>query len=123
MKLRIHDDSIRLRLTQSEVGRIAAGLDVESVCRFPDGTRLTYALVVADAPAIVARLGAARVEIVLPRLEATRWATRSAIALRRDPHDNDGLEILVEKDFACIEPRDDDAAADLFPNPKARPSR
>ncbi len=122
MKLRFHDDTIRLRLTQSEVGRIAARLDVESVCRFPDGAALTYALVVADVPVIDARFGDDRVEVALPRVDATRWATTNDVTLRRDPDDNHGIQILVEKDFACIEPRDSDDAADLYPNPKARPS-
>jgi hypothetical protein len=122
MKLRIHDDTIRLRLTQSEVSRIAAGLGVESVCRFPDRAVLTYALVVADTSAIAARLCDGRVEVTLPRNDATRWATSNNVALQRDARDNGGLQILVEKDFACIEPRDGDDAADLYPNPKARPS-
>ena len=114
MKLRIHDDTIRLRLTQSEVGRIAAGLGVESACRFPDGTTLTYALVVADAPMIDARFGDDRVVVTLPRDEALQWATGNDVSLHRD-------QILVEKDFACLDPRDGDDGADLYPNPHARP--
>ena len=118
MKLRIHDDTIRLRLTQSEVGRIAAGLGVESACRFPDGTMLTYALVVADAPMIDARFGDDRVVVTLPRRQALQWATGNDVSLRRDR--DAGLQILVEKDFACLEPRDGDDPVDLYPNPSAR---
>ena len=98
MKLRIHDDTIRLRLTRSEVGRIAAGLGVEAACRFPDGTTLRYALV------------------MLPRAQAMPWATGNDAPLRRDR--DAGLQILVEKDFACLDPRDGDDDADLYPNPR-----
>ena len=121
MKLRIYDDSIRLRLTQSEVAQIARGVPVESVCRFAGGTTLTYALIVTDIPAIEARIAAARIEVLLPRDRATQWATSADVSLRSQQRGNAVLDILVEKDFACLEPRDADDNTDCYPNPQAQP--
>jgi hypothetical protein len=121
MKLRIYDDSIRLRLTQSEVAQIARGMAVESVCRFPGGAALTYTLMVADTPAIDARFAGERIEVVIPRDRATQWATGIDVALRSERRHNSVLDILVEKDFACLEPRDADDDTDRYPNPHAQP--
>ena len=123
MKLRIYDDSIRLRLTQSEVAQIARGVTVESVCRFPGGTTLTYALIVADTPAVDARFAVTRIEVVLPRHDAIEWATGTDVSLRSQQRDEGFLDILVEKDFACLEPRDADDDTDRYPNPQAQPNQ
>jgi hypothetical protein len=121
MKLRIYDDSVRLRLTPSEVAHIGRGESVESVCRFPNGTTLTYALIAADAPTIDARFAAERVVVVLPRGRAAQWAASADVSLRSEQRDNGVLDILIEKDFACLEPRDADDDTDRYPNPQAQP--
>ena len=122
MKLRIYDDSVRLRLTQSEVAQIARGMQVESVCRFPGGATLTYALIVSDTRTMNARFAGERIEVVLPRDRATQWATSADVSLRSDQRYDGVPDILVEKDFACLEPRDADDAADRYPNPHAQPN-
>jgi len=123
VKLRIYDDSIRLRLTQSEVAQIARGVTVESVCRFQGGTTLTYALIVADTRTMNARFAVTRIEVVLPRHDAIEWATGTDVSLRSQQRDEGLLDILVEKDFACLEPRDADDDTDRYPNPQAQPNQ
>ncbi len=119
MKLRIVDDSIRLRLTVSEVASIARGASVESRTRFPSAT-LDYVLCVADVPHIAARFDAARIAITLPRAVASRWAGSNEVSLHGEQRTDDGmLRILVEKDFTCVEPREDEDQGDLYPNPKS----
>jgi hypothetical protein len=126
MKLRIQDDAIRFRLTRSEVARIGDGGAVESVCRFPGGRALTYALTLAERPTIDARFDADRIDVALPRARAIAWANSDVVALPDD--DTPGRHVgsprvLIEKDFTCLEPRDGDDPSDLFPNPKAREAR
>ena len=124
MKLRLLDDSIRLRLSRSEV--IAAherGL-VESQTRFSDGSKFTYALEAAKsatgASAVYAR---DRMVVTLPAREISAWANDdAAVSLRSEVRLPDGavLKLLVEKDFKCVSPRsDDEDQSDLFQN---RPS-
>jgi len=121
MKLRLLDDSIRLRLSQSEV--IAAreqGL-VESQTRFADGSVFTYALEAAKSSAAPsAAYTRDRMVVKLSAREIESWANDdSAVSLRGEVRLADGapLKLLVEKDFKCVAPRDDDEdQSDLFQN-------
>jgi uncharacterized protein DUF7009 len=121
VKLRIFDDSIRFRLTRSEVARIEHGETVESVCRFPGGETLVYALTVGDVKRLDARMRDGRIEIAIPRDRALTWASSNEISLRGEARANGVFRMLIEKDFTCIEPRadEDQDPADLYPNPKA----
>jgi hypothetical protein len=119
MKLRIVDDSLRLRLTRSEVALIERGEAVESRARFPGGSELAYALIVADATRISATFDADRIEVTLPRLVALPWAAGNEVSLHGEqPLDHGVFQILVEKDFTCVEPREGEDQTDLYPNPK-----
>ncbi len=121
MKLRIVDDSLRLRLTRSEVALIERGLSVESHTHFPGGA-LAYTLEVADVPRISARFKAGHIRVTLPRTAALPWAAGNDISLRGEQAlDRGVLGILVEKDFTCVEPRAGEDQSDLYQNPKAAP--
>jgi hypothetical protein len=125
MKLRIHNDSVRLRLTVCEVARVERGASVVGRTRFPGGATLTYALVPADVAALDAALAAHRLTVRLPRAQAQAWAEQpQQIALRGrvDLARGDKLNVLVEKDFACVVPRVGEDAGDLFVNPRAQKS-
>jgi len=49
MKIRVYDDSIRLRLDRSEVEDIGEGHPVECCTRFTGGAEFRYRLMVADS--------------------------------------------------------------------------
>ncbi len=120
MKLRIVDDSLRLRLTCSELALIERGAAVQARTNFPGGATLTYALRVAAATVISATFRAGHIDVILPQTVALSWATGDDISLRAEqPLDHGVLRILVEKDFTCVEPRDGEDQGDLYPNPKS----
>jgi hypothetical protein len=120
MKLRVLDDSLRLRLGVSEVAAIGAGTAVRARTRFPGGATLDCTLAVGDATRITATLAGAAIVVTLPRATATAWAGSDAVSLHgAEPVDGGELAILVEKDFACVTPRAGEDAADRFPNPQA----
>ncbi|MEM7218803.1 MAG: hypothetical protein AAF515_10590 [Pseudomonadota bacterium] len=115
MKLRVRGNSIRLRLTQSEVGRILAGETVAERCEFV-GASLGYSLGAADA-APGARLEGSAIDVRLPQSQLSAWGdspTQVGIEVSDGP-----LSVLIEKDFACLDPRPGAEDADTFPNPKA----
>jgi len=124
MKLRIQDNSIRLRLTRSEVEKLAADERVAGSIQFtaaPDDT-LAYAVETSSSCAEVrAERTANEIRVTLPRNLARTWATTDLVTIERlQPVGLGALQILVEKDFRCAH-RDaasqEGNAADLYPNP------
>ena len=121
MKIRILDNSIRLRLDRDEVDRIGAGEQVEAVTNFPDGSAFRYALGShADGDTSAAfQQGCIRLSIA--RSEAQDWAaddTRVAITGAQTVTNGD-LRLLIEKDFECLDPREGEDQSNRFRNPKA----
>ena len=121
MKLRLLDDSIRLRLSRSEVVAAHEHGVVESQTRFADGSKFTYALEAAKgAKAPSAVYTRDRMVVTLPAREVSAWANDDdAVSLRGEVRLPDGavLKLLVEKDFKCVSPRgDDEDQSDLFQN-------
>ena len=121
MKLRLLDDSIRLRLSRSDV--VAAhehGL-VEGRTRFPDGSVLAFALEgLPTGAAASAAYCDDRLVVGLPAADISAWASDDeAVSLRREIELPQGgrLRLLVEKDFKCLSHRDDEDQSDLFRNP------
>jgi len=121
MKIRIHDDSIRLRLDRGEVDRIGEGRPVDCRTRFAGGAEFHYRLISADCDAVYAGFNEGRIEVRLPRSAATHWATNEMEVSLRGKNDlGDGaLTLLIEKDFECLEPRTGEDQSNRFVNPKA----
>ncbi|HVV44869.1 MAG TPA: hypothetical protein VHC72_06675 [Bryobacteraceae bacterium] len=114
MKLRIQDDSLRLRLTRGEVDDLSRGLAVERTVHFSGGRALQYVVTgsaAAASPQAVYSADAIRVTLPDARLKA--WATSDEVGIEG----KDGpVHILVEKDFQCLH-RDAVSEPDAFPNP------
>ena len=122
MKLRIKGDSVRLRLTRSEVELISALEAVEATCRFGPrhGQALRYRLVPShEAEHMEARFEAGTVTVVLPAQLARGWATNEEVGFESvQPLDGEAsLRLLVEKDFKCLTPRVDENESDHYPPP------
>ena len=120
MKLRLHDDSLRLRLDRDEVDAIGRGEAVETCARIPGGRTLRWRLEVAGDE-VTALLADDRVTVRLPAAVAAHWAgDDTEVSVRGRPSAADGasLAILVEKDFECLEPRAGESQRNRFANPK-----
>ena len=121
MKLRLLDDSIRLRLSRDEVIAADERGVVEGQTRFPDGSVFTFALEAlengSNASASYAR---DRLVVKLPAPKISAWAKDDTdVSLHGELALPLGgqLKLLVEKDFRCISPRDDEDQSNLFQNP------
>lgn len=120
MKLRLLDDSIRLRLSQSEVVAAEKEAGVESKTRFPDGSTFRFALRSISAGPASAGFSDGAIVVGLPANEISTWANDdSAVSLHAEIELPDGsrLKLLVEKDFQCLTERPDEDQSDLFQNP------
>jgi len=122
VKLRLLDDSVRLRLSRGEVIAVSEQGSVEARTRFPHGAALTFALEATDAAAGTAAFDNNRLAVRLPAAEIAGWAgDDTAVSLHGEVTLDDGsrLALLVEKDFQCVTPRAGEDQSDLFPNPDA----
>jgi hypothetical protein len=120
MKLRIRGNSIRIRVSQGELREIAERGTVRETIEFGHGVALTYALE-SDAAvrAPLARYARNVIAVVLPADVVHRWASTDQVSIEGEQPLDDGesLRILVEKDFACLQPRPHEDDSDMFPNP------
>ena len=123
MKLRLKGDTIRLRLTQSEVVAVANGDTVVETTCLPQP--FSYALETSGdekgdgkgdgkGDRIAAAFADGRMTVTIPAAVATHWAGTEQVSLRGR---EGAVEILVEKDFACLTPREGEDDPDAFPNP------
>lgn len=123
MKLRIRGNSIRLRLKRGEVESLAAGNKLIEETEFP-GTVFSYSLELSDNEDMVSSFDNGRIEISMPREIIPEWADTDLVTLYTEQElPGDGkLEILVEKDFTCLEPghhRNCEDDQDTYPHPSA----
>ena len=122
MKLRIRDNSIRIRLTQTEVDQLSKQGLVSATTAFPGGGRFGYAL--ESSPASVtaeAFFAASTITVRVPESDVLAWSSSSQVSMSGSLQLDDGqtLELLVEKDFACLAPREGEDESDMFPHPSA----
>jgi hypothetical protein len=116
MKLRIRGNSIRLRLTRSEVQDLVTQGQVAELTRLPVGPAFGYQLRVdASAGALSATFEAGVLGVVVPRGAADAWASSEEVAIDAQLPVADGtLTILVEKDFPCLTVRAGEDDSDAF---------
>ena len=122
MKLRIRDNSVRLRLTRAEVDAVQETGVIRSQTGFPGGREFRYC--VESSPAGVnpaAFFSDNEITIRLPETMVLAWATTDQVSMQGEQVLDDGskLQFLVEKDFACLAPRDDEDESDTYPHPDA----
>ena len=119
MKLRIRGNSIRIRVSQTELASIAADGSVEEAIQFGPAQRLVYGLTVAEQGPARVIYDSNRVVIQLPRQAVNQWLDPAEVSIhdQQDIGDGECLRILVEKDFTCLAPREGEDDSDLFPNP------
>ena len=121
MKLRIHGNSLRLRLSQSDVAQFSKTGFVEDSIQFAPGASFAYALESLSslkAPQALYANGFLRIQV--PGGDATDWVRSDRVGISGDQLLESGkhLSILIEKDFQCLH-REPTPGEDAFPNPLA----
>jgi len=106
MKLRIRQNSLRLRVNQREVATLASGAPLEERLEFPGGGSLAYVLEASPKQAPGASFEGGVVRILAPRSEIQAWAANDSIGIYFDlPANGDKLKVAIEKDLECVEAR------------------
>ena len=112
MKLRLRSNTIRLRLLQGEVQRLSQGESITET--LPTPTPFQYAVVPADVPDLAATFEAGTLTIEVPRAWSQSWANTDEVGRQAKTA---GLNILIEKDWACTTPRSGEENRGTYPNP------
>lgn len=123
MKLRIHGNSIRFRITQSEMAALVGGVRLEDSLQFgPAQTEiLSYAVEISPQSSEVRALYSKGViQVILPVNLARALAGTNQVGIEHVQSIAEGvtLKIVLEKDFQCFHPRPGENESDNFPNPK-----
>ena len=91
---------------------------------FGSGTRLTYELRTFTGERVGASFDDGCIRVMIPSAVAERWQEPDEVSISGEQELPGGerLNILVEKDFQCLVPREDEDQSGLFPNPQTSDS-
>ncbi|MEM1336810.1 MAG: hypothetical protein AAGF96_03625 [Bacteroidota bacterium] len=120
MKIRIKGNSVRFRLTKTEVETFSKTGSYTEVTHF-QSKALTYALVAKDGiEELEADFIGDTITIYFPGSEQKAWAASDRVGFNNsvDWNDSSALSLLVEKDFTCLDNTIEDQS-DNYPNPLA----
>lgn len=120
MKIRIKGNSIRLRLSKSEIDKFGKLGCIEEKTVFGVGT-LTYTLLADKSVAeLTANFKDAKITVHVPEKIKHDWVTTDQIGFENNQKidEESSLFILIEKDFVCLDNTLEDQS-DNFPNPNA----
>jgi hypothetical protein len=121
MKLRIHGNSIRLRLTQKEVAHFQQSGRADATICFAPGRTLSYSIERhQSAPDVSVTFEGDAIRVVIPADIAIQWTDSDEIGIQASqPIGEDlRLELLIEKDFQCLHGTAEQEP-DAYPNPLA----
>lgn len=120
MKIRIKGNSVRYRLTKTEVETFYREGSFREVTDFGD-TIFTYILKAKKGiNALEASFTDNTITLFLPDGERENWATSDRVGYQNEMELPNGkrLDLLLEKDFVCLDNTVEDQS-DNYPNPRA----
>ena len=123
MKLRLKGNSLRLRVTRSELTRLLAGERIEETVLFPTNpnTSLSYALEVgSNSQPVHVAFASQQIVVSVSPDQLTSWSGEHQVGIYASlpVTESTDLEVAIEKDFACLDLSDEDNK-DTFANPLA----
>lgn len=112
MKIRIKGNSLRYRLTKTDVERLLKNGYLEEQTVFGSSV-LTYALQVYNSSRLSAGFDDNKITLFMPEPMANEWVSTNKVGFE----ENSGqLYLLIEKDFKCLDNVAEDQS-DNYPNP------
>jgi hypothetical protein len=118
MKLRIKDQTVRLRLSQGEVADLRDQGSLQCHTDFPGGRKLSYGITRLSKAKWQAVFDETGLQIKIPESELHPWVDTDQVTMKSSVAVDDVvLDILIEKDFKCLTSRPGEDEGDLYPNP------
>ena len=112
MKIRIKGNSLRYRLTKTDVANLAAHGIVEESTNFKLQI-LKYILISKDDENLSASFEDNTITVSMPEYMILEWVNTDRVGFE---HTDNGMHLLVEKDFVCLDTVEEDQS-DNYPNP------
>lgn len=119
MKIRIKGNSVRFRLTQSEVRSLSENGEIYDSTNFGN-TQFRYGVVLNSAiNHLTASFTNHSIVLEMPKDLGRAWFNNDIITYDHtlQPKNGDPLYLLLEKDFTCLDNTIEDQS-DNYPNPK-----
>jgi len=119
MKIRIKENSVRYRLSPTEVKKFCEEGRLESATQFKTAT-FTYVLKQEQIDSLQIDFNDNAITLQVPQAFAKDWYKNDLVGLEHyvDLADGTKFFLLLEKDFACLDNTHEDQT-DKYPNPKA----
>lgn len=119
MKIRIKGNSIRIRLTKTEVEHFGRDGYLEERTEFVSGA-LVYALQRDSVSELSAKIDGTKITMQVPEAMAYQWVNSDEVGFQNnyEPVAGKQLFLLLEKDFVCLDNTFEDQS-DNYPNPNA----
>ncbi|MBV9759331.1 MAG: hypothetical protein JO340_02095 [Acidobacteriaceae bacterium] len=115
MKLRLRQNSLRLRVNRPEVENLAAGGSLEQRVQFPDGAALAYIFESASSATASATFRDGVIRVSAPAWQVQDWARGEAIGLYFQlSAGGEALHVAIEKDLECLDAPPEERDANAF---------
>lgn len=112
MKIRIKGNSLRYRLTRSEVEKFKKEGFIEETVGFAN-QHLIYAIKQDEVKNLTASFADNKITLYMPLAMANEWTSTDIVGFE---HNEGNFYLLVEKDFVCLDNVSEDQS-DNYPNP------
>lgn len=119
MKIRIKGNSIRFRLTRTDIANFEKEGFLEERTEFPNGSVFYYVLQQsAETGVIKADYSDNTIVMQVPDHMAAQWTGTDIVGFDHELVLQNGrmLSLLIEKDFECLDHREEDQS-DMYVNP------
>ena len=118
MKLRIYGNSLRLRLSRTDMRMFDRNGSIQDAVQFAFDAPLSYTLEsTSSVEEVQARYKDRTIRVLIPMKVARQWISSDQVGISfAEPG---GPSLIIEKDFRCLhrEPGEEYEDADAFPNP------
>lgn len=114
MKIRIKGNSLRYRLTKTDISTLAQDGSIYEQTDFI-GKSLIYALITTQSGVMTAEFIHNTITLYIPKIMVEEMVNTEKVGFKDK---NGTLSLLVEKDFTCLDSIEEDQS-DNYPNPLA----
>lgn len=115
MKLRINDQSLRLRINRDDLDLLVRSGHIKHTFGNQKLGFFNYELIAKGVPKIDINLTDNSIEVVMPKSHLDEWAKTDRVGFEAEVKE---VRLLLEKDFQCLTDRHNEDESCNFKNPK-----